>query len=233
MFTSPNSTDMRFVGTKLGEVIDMAKDNPLPIDDQTINPRNPNGRKGKESGTGGTRLKRGGNPEYTLRRLARDNPELLDKIEAGELSVNQAAIKDDAECLAMFRQAMKEQGRRTDLPNNVREVEAVCGNRRKDDSRDRISMSTNDRSNTYTLRRLARDCPESTQQRIADEVGVSQQYAHEVLSSKKSDSDKTVDIPLCLQSRTDQADYRKLPMDMREAVKVGVNAYFHSSTIAK
>lgn len=62
------------------------------------------------------------------------------------------------------------------------------------------------------------DHPEWTQQRIADEVGVSRQYAHEVLSSKKSDSDKTVDIPLCLQSRTDQADFRKLPQDMREAV---------------
>jgi hypothetical protein len=80
-------------GTKLEEVIDMAKDNPLPIDDQKINPRNPNGRKGKESTTDGSRLKYGGNPEYTLRRLARDNPELLDKIEAGELSVNQAAIQ--------------------------------------------------------------------------------------------------------------------------------------------
>jgi hypothetical protein len=33
------------------------------------------------------------------------------------------------------------------------------GNGRKDESRGRISMSTNDRSNTYTLRRLARDNP--------------------------------------------------------------------------
>jgi hypothetical protein len=30
--------------------------------------------------------------DYTLRRLARDCPEMLDKIEAGEMSVNQAAI---------------------------------------------------------------------------------------------------------------------------------------------
>ena len=35
---------------------------------------------------------RGGNTDYTLRRLARDNPEMLDRIEAGELSVNAAAI---------------------------------------------------------------------------------------------------------------------------------------------
>ena len=77
------------------------------------------------------------------------------------------------------------------------------------------------------IRQLREDHPEWTQQRIADEVGVSRQYAHEVLSSKKSDSDKTVDIPLCLQSRTDQADYRKLPQDMREAVaqkKISLNA---------
>ena len=42
----------------------------------------------------GKKLQGGGNGvEYTLRRLARDNPELLDKIEAGELTVNQAAIQ--------------------------------------------------------------------------------------------------------------------------------------------
>lgn len=35
---------------------------------------------------------RGGNTDYTLRRLARDCPEMLDRIEAGELSVNAAAI---------------------------------------------------------------------------------------------------------------------------------------------
>jgi hypothetical protein len=36
--------------------------------------------------------KGGTDTDYTLRRLARDKPELLDKIEAGELSVNAAAI---------------------------------------------------------------------------------------------------------------------------------------------
>ena len=40
------------------------------------------------------KLKSGGtDTEYTLRRLARDAPELLDKIESGELTVNQAAIQ--------------------------------------------------------------------------------------------------------------------------------------------
>ena len=37
---------------------------------------------------------KGGNAtDYTLRRLARDAPEMLDKIESGELSVNAAAIQ--------------------------------------------------------------------------------------------------------------------------------------------
>jgi hypothetical protein len=36
---------------------------------------------------------RGNDTDYTLRRLARDKPELLDAIERGELSVNAAAIK--------------------------------------------------------------------------------------------------------------------------------------------
>lgn len=39
------------------------------------------------------RLKGGNDTDYTLRRLARDKPELLDKIESGELSVNAAAIQ--------------------------------------------------------------------------------------------------------------------------------------------
>jgi hypothetical protein len=36
---------------------------------------------------------KGTDTTYTLRRLARDNPAMLDKIEAGELSVNAAAIQ--------------------------------------------------------------------------------------------------------------------------------------------
>jgi hypothetical protein len=57
------------------------------------------------------KLDAGNTNGYLLRRLARDNPELLDKIEAGELTVNQAAIQagirkkptpEDA-CLKAFR----------------------------------------------------------------------------------------------------------------------------------
>lgn len=39
------------------------------------------------------KTKGGNDTEYTLRRLKRDAPELLDKVEAGELSVNAAAIQ--------------------------------------------------------------------------------------------------------------------------------------------
>jgi hypothetical protein len=67
-------------------------DQPLPKDDQKENPRNPNGRKGKESSNNITRLNRGTDTTYTLRRLARDAPEILSKVQSGELSVNQAAI---------------------------------------------------------------------------------------------------------------------------------------------
>lgn len=56
--------------------------------------------------------------EYTLRRLARDCPEMLDKIEAGEMSVNQAAIAagirkkpTSAEvCVRVFRKVDDKQG---------------------------------------------------------------------------------------------------------------------------
>jgi hypothetical protein len=62
----------------------------------------------------GKRLQGGGNgADYTLRRLARDCPEILDKIESGELSVNAAAVKagirkrpSKAEiCVSAFRKA--------------------------------------------------------------------------------------------------------------------------------
>ena len=45
------------------------------------------------SGNNVTTETRGNATTYTLRRLARDAPELLDRIEAGELTVNQAAIE--------------------------------------------------------------------------------------------------------------------------------------------
>jgi len=71
----------------VGDAIASAKLN--PISDQVgvdnINPSNvDNINKSKSKG--------GTDTTYTLRRLARDQPELLDKIEAGELSVNAAAI---------------------------------------------------------------------------------------------------------------------------------------------
>lgn len=52
-------------------------------------------RKSAEDQVDNVNLKaKGGNDtEYTLRRLARDAPEMLAKIETGELSVNAAAIQ--------------------------------------------------------------------------------------------------------------------------------------------
>ncbi len=105
-----------------------------------------------------------------------------------------------------------------DLPsNNVTGQEAKTGN-----------------SKAYTCERLKREAPELfeqvvagredhpewTQQRIADEVGVSRQYAHEVLSSKDCESQEKLDVPPHLNGDHEKADYRKLPMDMREAVEV-------------
>lgn len=76
----------------LSKKIAEAKERPLETSDQTAKPRNPNGRSGKESVDNVNRLKGGNETEYTLRRLARDAPAMLDKIESGELSVNAAAI---------------------------------------------------------------------------------------------------------------------------------------------
>ena len=51
-----------------------------------------NGRP-SDSSVGNSNSTIGNTNEYLLRRLARDQPELLDKIETGELTVNQAAIQ--------------------------------------------------------------------------------------------------------------------------------------------
>jgi hypothetical protein len=65
------------------------------------------------------------------------------------------------------------------------------------------------------IQQLAKDNPKWTQQRIADEVGVSRQYAHDVLSSKSSESEKTIDIPDHINGNADRADFRKLPEELR------------------
>lgn len=68
-------------GTKIGDVVPLREARKKQTEDE------------KESGNNITTTTRGTDTTYTLRRLARDCPEMLDKIEAGELSVNQAAIK--------------------------------------------------------------------------------------------------------------------------------------------
>lgn len=71
-------------------------DRPVPMA-EAIEPLAKHGgdRKSEDYQVDNVNLKtKGGNDtEYTLRRLARDCPEMLDKIEAGELSVNAAAIQ--------------------------------------------------------------------------------------------------------------------------------------------
>jgi hypothetical protein len=59
-----------------------------------VNPLQKNGEVGNGRSFDNVKATKGGNDtSYTLRRLARDAPDMLDKIESGELSVNQAAIQ--------------------------------------------------------------------------------------------------------------------------------------------
>jgi hypothetical protein len=76
------------------------------------------------------------------------------------------------------------------------------------------------------IRQLREDHPEWTQQRIADEVGVDKAYVSRTLT-KPSESDNSVNTPDHLNGHSEKADFRKLPMDMREAVaqkKISLNA---------
>lgn len=73
---------------ELDQKIDAAKANPLADVGEIGNGRKDESRVDNVSSTKG-----GNDTDYTLRRLARDQPELLDEIKSGALSVNAAAIK--------------------------------------------------------------------------------------------------------------------------------------------
>ena len=78
---------------KKGTTVKEAIENPLPPADQNEHPRNPAGRKGKESADDVSRLGHGNSADYLLRRMARDAPGVLNAYAEGEYpSVRQAAI---------------------------------------------------------------------------------------------------------------------------------------------
>ena len=72
--------------------IKQARDNPLAEQEIGIEGGKPGPGRGNKT-DGNTNCLNGTTVDYTLRRLARDKPELLDAIERGELSVNAAAIQ--------------------------------------------------------------------------------------------------------------------------------------------
>jgi len=66
----------------------------VQVEQARVNPLPKNGEVGNGRSFDNVKATKGGNDtNYTLRRLARDAPDMLDKIESGELSVNQAAIQ--------------------------------------------------------------------------------------------------------------------------------------------
>jgi len=91
-------------------------------------------------------------------------------------------------------------------------VKAVIGKSTKDISKE-IAKRTQ-------IRNLRQQHPDWTQQQIADEVGVDQSYVSRVMT-KMSESDNSVIPPDDMSSRTDRADFRKLPTDIQEAVCSG------------
>jgi DNA-binding MarR family transcriptional regulator len=94
----------------------------------------------------------------------------------------------------------KQQGKRNDLlANNVSKLRST-GN-----------------DTTYTLRRLARDNPEAKQEDIAKKFGVSQPYVSQVISKNCEVKEKVI-VPDWIKSSRDQADFRKLPAELREKV---------------
>jgi hypothetical protein len=104
-------------GGTVGDAIKQARDNPLAEQEIGIEGGKPGPGRGNKTDDNVNGFKGGNDTDYTLRRLARDKPELLDAIERGELSVNAAAIKagirkkpTQAEvCIKAFRKCDQEQ----------------------------------------------------------------------------------------------------------------------------
>lgn len=65
----------------------------LPLREIGIPGGKPGPGRGKKTGSNITRFKRGTKRDYTLARLHRDRPDLAQRVEAGELSANAAAIE--------------------------------------------------------------------------------------------------------------------------------------------
>jgi len=61
--------------------------------------------------------------------------------------------------------------------------------------------------------------PNETLREIADEVGVSRQFVHQVLSSKRFDSNLLLDVPFWIKGKADQATFRKLSKADQEKVR--------------
>ena len=81
------ATELTELGRTNVALVAAARANPL------AEHRRPTKEERDDKGNNITFMNRGTGTSYTLRRLARDAPEMLDRIEAGELSVNAAAIQ--------------------------------------------------------------------------------------------------------------------------------------------
>ena len=61
--------------------------------------------------------------------------------------------------------------------------------------------------------------PDETLQETANEIGVSRQFVHQVVSSKSSDSEKPLDTPFWIRGNTDKATFQKLSKPDQEKVR--------------
>jgi hypothetical protein len=97
------STDLQRGGVPGAERILAAWYADLPLPLKVIGEGEPGPGRGNKTGNNITRFDRGTGTEYTLRRLARDEPEILSKVQSGELTVNQAAIQAGIDRIALAR----------------------------------------------------------------------------------------------------------------------------------
>jgi DNA-binding MarR family transcriptional regulator len=84
-----------------------------------------------------------------------------------------------------------------------------------------VGMTTKEIGKEITKRtqiqKLRRDHPDWTQQRIANETDVDKAYVSRVLTNNCEVKEKVI-VPDWIKSSRDQADFRKLPAELREKV---------------
>jgi len=182
-------------------------DQPLPIEDQEAQPRNPSGRKGKESSDNIIRLKQGTDTTYTLRRLARRS-----------VTMSSSHYATTGRNWRICWWSIGRSVEKVDHQKRIRKIIPLEWIMNQHANR-AIPASTS-KSDYSGIN------PNWSQQKIAEAVGCTKGYVSQVFS-KISQREEILNIPPTIEGNSSKADFRKLPPELQQKVaakEVSLNA---------